>query len=142
MSLSREWVSKFEFVIVSLSCLLKMPFTQKYIWSTYIMFGCVHDSFTLRKVKNVLNLIVCYHLTYAFQSEYTLYSYLNVKKLLARNRVRIQFESRCCLKVVLLPHLNSLSVNPTKMIKHTQKIRRQFADELFQCVWTFCGVDA
>ena len=53
------------------------------------MFGCVYDSFTLRKVQNVVNLIVCYHLKYAFQSESTLYSYLNVKKPLARNRVRI-----------------------------------------------------
>ena len=26
------------------------------------------------------------------------------------------------------------------MVKHTQKIRRQFADELFECVWPFCKV--
>ena len=26
-----------------------------------------------------------------------------------------------------------------KMVKHTQTIRRQFADELFECVWSFCG---
>ena len=26
------------------------------------------------------------------------------------------------------------------MVKHTQTIRRQFSDELFECVWTFCGV--
>ena len=26
------------------------------------------------------------------------------------------------------------------MIKHTQKICRQTADELFECVWSFCGV--
>ena len=24
-----------------------------------------------------------------------------------------------------------------KMVKHTQTIRRQFADELFECVWPF-----
>ena len=29
--------------------------------------------------------VCCYHVTYAFQSESTLYSCLNVKKLLARN---------------------------------------------------------
>ena len=28
------------------------------------------------------------------------------------------------------------------MVKHTLTIRRQFADELFECVWPFCGVDA
>ena len=29
-----------------------------------------------------------------------------------------------------------------KMVKHTQTIDRQFADELFECVWPFCGVGA
>ena len=28
---------------------------------------------------------------------------------------------------------------PHKMVKHTQTIRRQFPDELFECVWPFCG---
>ena len=27
-----------------------------------------------------------------------------------------------------------------KMVKHTQTIRRQFADELFECAWPFCGI--
>ena len=31
---------------------------------------------------------------------------------------------------------------PHKMVKHTQTIRRQAADELFERVWPFCGVDA
>ena len=26
-----------------------------------------------------------------------------------------------------------------KMVKHTQTISRQIADELFECVWPFCG---
>ena len=26
------------------------------------------------------------------------------------------------------------------MVKHTQTIRRQFADELFACVWPFSGI--
>ena len=29
-----------------------------------------------------------------------------------------------------------------KMVKHTQPIRRQFADELFECVSQFCGIGA
>ena len=29
-----------------------------------------------------------------------------------------------------------------KIVKHTQTIRRQFADELFGCVWPFCDFDA
>ena len=28
------------------------------------------------------------------------------------------------------------------MVKHTQTIRRQLADELFECVWPFCGIGA
>ena len=27
------------------------------------------------------------------------------------------------------------------MAKHTQTIRQQFADELFECVWPFCRID-
>ena len=39
---------------------------------------------------NFQNTSVCsYHVTYAFQSEFTLYSCLNVKELLARNRREI-----------------------------------------------------
>ena len=26
------------------------------------------------------------------------------------------------------------------MVKHSQTIRRQLADELFKCVWPFCGI--
>ena len=26
------------------------------------------------------------------------------------------------------------------MVKHTQTIRRQIADELFECVWPFCEI--
>ena len=29
-----------------------------------------------------------------------------------------------------------------KMVKRTKTIRRQFADELFKCVWPFSGVGA
>ena len=28
------------------------------------------------------------------------------------------------------------------MVKHTQTIRPQFADELFECVWLFCEIGA
>ena len=28
------------------------------------------------------------------------------------------------------------------MVKHTQTIRRQIADELFECIWPFCGIGA
>ena len=42
------------------------------------------------KFRNINNKTVCfYHVTYAFQSESTLYSCLNVKELLARSRREI-----------------------------------------------------
>ena len=28
------------------------------------------------------------------------------------------------------------------MVKHTQTIRRQIDNELFECVWPFCGIGA
>ena len=28
------------------------------------------------------------------------------------------------------------------MVKHTQTIRRQFPNELFECVWPFCWIGA
>ena len=39
--------------------------------------------------------VCCYHVTYAFQSESTSYSYLNVKELLTRNRRDIWSSSDC-----------------------------------------------
>ena len=54
----------------------------------------LHFQNLVNKLAGGLNenctLIVCYyHVTYAFQSESTLYSRLNVKELLARNRREI-----------------------------------------------------
>ena len=37
--------------------------------------------------------------------------------------------------------INPLSANPTKW-SNTQAIRRKFSDELFECVWQFCGIGA
>ena len=39
--------------------------------------------------KEPVTIICSYHVTYAFQSESTLYSCLNVKELLARSRCEI-----------------------------------------------------
>ena len=41
------------------------------------------------------------------------------------------FINKKCLKNV---GINPLSANPQKMVKHTQTIRRQFADELLEWV--------
>ena len=50
--------------------------------------SCIRDFFTLKKLQSRIQIMtVCYyHVTYAIQSESTLYSCLNVKLLLGRNR--------------------------------------------------------
>ena len=45
--------------------------------------------------SNIMEDVFSYHVTYAFQSEFALYSCLNVKKLLARNRRDIWSLSDC-----------------------------------------------
>ena len=53
----------------------------------------------IQQMKNTLQrcgvTVCCYYVTYAFQSESTLYSCLNVKELLARNRRKIWSVSDC-----------------------------------------------
>ena len=47
-------------------------------------------SLLIQSRVHILTLTVCsFHVTYAFQSEFTLYSCLNVKELLARSRCEI-----------------------------------------------------
>ena len=54
---------------------------------------------------------------------------------------------KACFVSMILPFffairsLNPLSGNATKW-SYTQTIRRQIANELFDCVWPFCGVVA
>ena len=65
-----------------------------FYWEVSQHFKCNHYSEMLMdgysKNSNNLFLTVCsYHVTYAFQSESTLYSCLNVKELLARSRREI-----------------------------------------------------
>ena len=37
---------------------------------------------------------------------------------------------------------NSFKRQFHKMVKHAQIIRQQIADEMFECVWQFCGIGA
>ena len=60
-------------------------------WFLWILhFGGGITVTFLKKEKKAKVMTVCfYHVTYAFQSESTLYSCLNVKELLARSRREI-----------------------------------------------------
>ena len=52
--------------------------------------------------------------------------------------------AHCCsfhLLSFIASSVNRLSANFTKW-SNTQTIRRLFADELFECVWPFCGICA
>ena len=42
----------------------------------------------------------------------------------------------------MLENFEHLKLQPQKMVKYTQTIRREIADELFECIWPFCGVVA
>ena len=54
------------------------------IYTLSIIFAWCHSSYIIFSPT-----LCSYHVTYAFQSESTLYSCLNVKELLARNRRKI-----------------------------------------------------
>ena len=45
-------------------------------------------------------------------------------------------------KLKLINHSYPFKRQPHKMVKHTQTIRRLTGDEMFECVWPFCGVGA
>ena len=49
------------------------------------------------------------------------------------------FNLSCDLK---RPHDELFKRQYQKMVKHTQTIPGQIADELFECVWPFCGIGA
>ena len=50
-------------------------------------------------------------------------------------------ESILALDRFLVKSLNPLSANPTKLSNTLKQFVGKVADELFECVWPFCGVD-
>ena len=58
---------------------------QKIIFAKDYVSNFFEETFMIKKVKNNMTVCSC-HVTYAFQSESTLYSCLNVKELLSRNK--------------------------------------------------------
>ena len=48
-----------------------------------------------------------------------------------------EIEMELCLKMS-----SPLKRQYHKMFKHTQTTRQQIAEELFECVWPFCGIGA
>ena len=55
-----------------------------------VTMGSYDDAELCEFIGTYIQLILCfYHVPYAFQSEPTIYSYLNVKELLARSRREI-----------------------------------------------------
>ena len=49
-------------------------------------------------------------------------------------------ESILALDRFLVKSLNPLSANPTKLSNTLKQFVAKVADELFECVWPFCGV--
>ena len=55
----------------------------------------LNDSEAFLNIQMIWMIVCSCHVTYAFQSEFTLYSFLNVKELLDRSRHRIWSLSDC-----------------------------------------------
>ena len=95
------------------------------------------------KSRNLVNcktlkLVVCSsHVTYAFQRESTLYSFLNLKELLARSRCEIwRFRDWNCTRTQnhlirkrTLSHLAKMVSSPVAVIETGAKDRKHF------CLW-------
>ena len=64
------------------------------IWAEHSELCCFLCISTQGNLLNILDCMFC-HVTYTFQSEFTLYRCLNVKKLLARSRHKIWSLSEC-----------------------------------------------
>ena len=62
---------------------------------------------------------------------------LNLKKYCAKKIQNVAFP-----KISTYGKSEHFRLQFHKMIKDTQTIRPQFADELFECVWPFCGIGA
>ena len=107
MVLSFSSKLSFLWLLKSWSCLYKclqggiaLEFLISFMWLLSPMLTCVSD-LPIFWIFQIWHLIVCScHVTYAFQSESTLYSCLNVKELLAWNRRKIWSLSDCnCTRI-------------------------------------------
>ena len=61
-----------------------------------------------------------------------------IKEKLSTKEFKKRHRAPLCFSVTF----NPLRANPHKMVKNTQTIRQQFADELFECVCPFCEIGA
>ena len=74
---------------------------RQFSWTSHVsslscLFKCPMEPASATVSSHIIMVTACsYHVTYAFQSESTLCSYLNVKELLARNRHEIWRLSDC-----------------------------------------------
>ena len=65
-----------------------------------------------------------------------------------KDGLAIKFKSKTLSNINLLNPLRNFltwllfKFQPHKMVKHTQTVRRKFADELFEYVLPICGVGA
>ena len=83
------------------------------------------------------HLIVCsHHVTYAFQSESTFYTCLNVKKLLVRNRCKIWSDSNRTLTHNLLVRIWKLN-HFAKLTKWLSCVVSTYLYSAFDCMYGF-----
>ena len=88
-----------------------------------------------QKIYNRVHQTVCsYHVMYTFQSESTLYSYVNVKELLAQNRCEIWSLSDCNWAQ---PQPLSLQMNTQPFSRTGQMIELCFVHLSVWCIWLY-----
>ena len=102
---------------------------------------CSEKLFGIKTDKAYFSIVCSYHVTYVFQSESILYSYLNAKELLARNRREIwslsDFNwSRTHNHLVHERTLNHL----TKLAKWMNCVVSIYLYVVFGCVFLSCHV--
>ena len=142
-SRSSAW-TKFKYYL----CIYKFK-SQLFIFYSILLFslGAIHvlppvtiPGISVESLTLSLQLTVCsYHVTYAFQSEYTLYSCLIVKELLAPNRREIWSLSDCNgtrthYHLVCKRTLNHL----TKLAKWLSCVVNTYVYSAFDCMFLSC----
>ena len=91
-------------------------------------------------------LIVCYYVTYAFQSEFTLYSYLSAKKLLARSSCKFwslseNVKFKCIVQISTQNTVNHFGITFENTEILTGKdnfwiILSRFSEFCWTCFWS------
>ena len=132
----REAYSMYSFLYIN--CLVEYIAFFDQFWALGNTISCSNSSLVMILKLLPPNLIVCScHVTYAFQSESTLYSYLNVKELLVRSRREIWRWSNCNFLDIQTTIKCGLTLKPVRGMTRTynQMYRTDKYSEHSSVIW-------